>query len=100
MMARLTAWLALLALSACSRQYSPDTRADAAQIYREACLECHKPAANGSIFLLAADQATLAYISAKVRYGSWLMPAFPKLSAADLLKISAYALEYSDAADQ
>lgn len=86
---------ALILLSACSRDYAPDSKASGGQIYREACMECHKPAANGSIYILKAQNANSDYISAKVKNGSMLMPSFPHMTNADLGKISQFVLEYS-----
>ncbi|MDD4914486.1 MAG: cytochrome c [Methylococcales bacterium] len=99
MIARLSALGAALLLAACSRDYAPDDKADGARIYRDACQECHKPAANGSIFILQAEHANTAYIAAKVKNGSGLMPAFPGLKTDALHKISLYALEHSDTAE-
>lgn len=82
-------------LAGCSRQYAPDTQATGEQIFQAACLECHKPGANGSLFMLKEKNATTAYITEKVQAGSLLMPSFPNLKADDLLKVSTYALEHS-----
>lgn len=90
----------LILLVGCSREYAPDSRATGEQIFQAACLECHKPGANGSIYMLKAKNANTAYISEKVRAGSLLMPSFPKLKADDLLKISTYALEHSAVAGE
>ncbi len=86
----------LLSLSACSKDYSPAPQASGEQIFAAACAECHKPANNGSLYQLKPEHANLAYISEKIGKGSWLMPAFNRLSADDLLKISTYALEHSE----
>lgn len=85
----------LILLAGCSREYTPDSQATGEQIFQAACLECHKPGANGSIYTLKAKHANAAHISEKVRAGSLLMPSFPKLKDDDLLKISTYALEHS-----
>jgi cytochrome c551 len=86
---------ALILLAGCSREYAPDSQATGEQIFQVACLECHKPAANGSIYTLKAKNANAAYIGDKVHGGSLLMPSFPNIKADDLAKISAYALEHS-----
>lgn len=86
---------AALMLAACSREYTPADTATGEQIYRAACMECHKPAANGSIYTLKTENASAAYIAAKVHSGSLLMPSFPNLKTDDLAKISTYALENS-----
>ena len=85
----------IVVLSACSKDYTPDPQASGEQIFQTACAECHKPAPNGSLYQLKPENAHVAYISEKVSKGSWLMPAFNQLSAEDLTKISAYALEHS-----
>jgi len=86
---------AVLLLAGCSREYAPDSQATGEQIFQAACLECHKPAANGSIYTLKAKNANAGYIADKVHGGSLLMPSFPKMKADDLTKISTYALEHS-----
>ena len=91
---------ALVLICACSRDYAPNGKADGGQIYREACMECHKPAANGSIYILKTQNANTDYISAKVKNGSLLMPSFPHMTNADLGKISLYALEYSTISEE
>jgi len=88
-----------LILSACSRDYTPNADASGADIYAAACRECHPPANNGSIFLLSPAQNNLDVISTKIRYGSWLMPAFPKLNATQLHEISKFVLDNSDSAE-
>jgi len=87
-------------LDGCSREYAPDSSASGEQIYQAACLECHKPAANGSIYTLKAKNANAAYIAEKVHGGSLLMPSFPNLKSDDLTKISIYALEHSAIAEE
>ena len=90
----------MLLVGACSRDYAPEANASGEQIYRAACMECHAPAANGSIFILSGDHANAGYIAAQIKNGSLLMPAFPKLSSDDLLKISSFAMEHSDFAKE
>ncbi len=85
----------LILLAGCSREYVPDSQATGDQIFQAACLECHKPGANGSIFMLKAKNANTAYIAEKVQGGSLMMPSFPNMKADDLLKIGTYALEHS-----
>jgi len=87
-------------LNGCSREYAPDSGASGEQIYRAACMECHKPADNGSIYSLKAKNANIAYITGKVSAGSLLMPSFPNMKADDLAKISTYALEHSAVAEE
>jgi cytochrome c551 len=86
---------ALILLAGCSREYAPDSQATGERIFQAACLECHKPGANGSIYTLKAKNANAAYIADKVHGGSLLMPSFPNMKAEDLAKISTYALENS-----
>jgi len=93
---RLVMLTGILLAGACSREYVPEAGASGEQIYQAACRECHAPAANGSIFILSSEHANAGYIAAQVKNGSLLMPAFPKLSSDDLLKISTFALEHSD----
>lgn len=90
---------ALILLAGCSREYAPDSHATGEQIFQAACVECHKPAANGSIYTLKAKNANAAYIADKIHGGSLLMPSFPNMKAEDLAKISAYAFEHSAVAE-
>ena len=87
--------LFVLLLTACSREYTPEKQATGEQIYQAACHECHKPANNGSIFILKAENANKAYITVKVKLGSLLMPSFPNMKSDDLNKIGDFALEHS-----
>lgn len=91
---------ALTLLAGCSREYAPDSLATGEQIFQAACLECHKPAANGNIYTLKAKNANVAYIADKVHGGSLLMPSFPNMKADDLTKIGTYALEHSAVAGE
>ena len=100
MTAQLLVVAMLIFLEGCSREYSPDSRATGEQIYQAACMECHKPAANGSIYTLKAKNANAAYIAEKVHGGSLLMPSFPNMNTGDLAKISTYALEHSAVAEK
>jgi mono/diheme cytochrome c family protein len=90
----------LILLSACSRDYAPQAEIKAEQIFQTACRECHEPARNGSIFSLKPPQANIDYIAKKIRYGSWLMPSFPKMSNENLIKIADYVWHYSDIAEE
>ena len=93
---RFSILLIMTLLVACSREYAPDNNASGEDIYKAACLQCHKPAHNGSIFMLKAEKANKAYIGAKVQYGSLLMPSFPNITGKSLDKLSNFALEQSD----
>ena len=85
-----------LSLIGCSNNYAPDPEAKADYIFNTACLECHKPANNTSLFQLKPENANTAYITTKIQKGSFLMPAFPKFSESDLNKLSQYLLEQSE----
>ncbi len=91
---------ALILVVGCSREYAPDSHATGEQIFQAACLECHKPASNGSIYILKTKNANAAYIADKVHGGSLLMPSFPNMKADDLTKVSTYALEHSAVAEE
>ena len=95
-MARAACYLLGLCLMGCSNDYTPSPDTEAAHIFDSACLKCHKPANNTSLFQLKPENASLSYISAKIRQGSFLMPAFPNFSEQDLAKLSQYVLEQSE----
>lgn len=85
-----------LSLLGCSNDYVPAPEAQAEHIFNSACLECHKPANNTSIFRLKPENANANYIANKIQKGSFLMPAFSKFSEQDLAKLSTYLLEHSE----
>lgn len=85
-----------LSLLGCSNDYAPEPETRAEHIFNSACLECHKPANNTSIFQLKPENANSAYITKKIQQGSFLMPAFPKFTEQDLAKLSNYLLQNSE----
>ncbi|QWF70345.1 cytochrome c [Methylomonas paludis] len=87
-------------ISACSRDYQPADHANGEQIYLEACSQCHRTAANASIFQLHAKNTNANYISEKVLHGSAFMPSFPNITGNNLVLISDYVLEHSEIADE
>lgn len=84
-----------LSLTGCSHDYAPTPDEPAEHIFKSACLECHKPANNNSVFQLKPENANSTYISHKIQNGSLLMPAFPRFTAHDVAKTSHYVLEHS-----
>lgn len=88
--------LALLA-TACSQtnEYVPRPEASAADMFREACFECHQPQENGRYFDLDADMASVDAIAEKIKQGSLAMPAFPRIEGESLKRLSEYVLANS-----
>lgn len=82
-------------LSACSRDYAPDSKATAEEIYQAACSECHQADEQGVIFHMDAKNANATYIAHKVRSGSIRMPKFPKMKIQDINKLSVFVLAHS-----
>lgn len=95
-MRKTACYLLGLSLMGCNNDYAPNPDAQAEHIFNSACLECHKPANNTSLFQLKPENANIAYITHKIQKGSFLMPAFPKFSEQDLAKLSHYLLEHSE----
>ena len=95
-MPKAACYLFVLCLMGCSNDYTPSPDAQAEHIFNSACLECHRPANNTSLFQLKPENANLTYISRKIQQGSFLMPAFPNFSEQDLAKLSQYLLEHSE----
>lgn len=88
--------LPTLGVNGCSRDYAPQSDTDAAAMFVAACIECHRPALNGSLLQLSPEHATPAFIQNKIRQGSLLMPAFPRLADAQLERLSHYLLEHAE----
>lgn len=89
----------LLALFAagCSQtnEYRPAAGASAADVFREACFECHKPKQGDHYFELGADMASADAIADKVTGGGFTMPAFPHIQGETLQQLTQYVLSHS-----
>ncbi|MDH4284752.1 MAG: cytochrome c [Gallionellaceae bacterium] len=85
-----------LAMAGCSKPntYTPAAGASGADIFKAACLECHK-IENGKIFELAADKATPAAIAKKITEGGAIMASFPNIKGEELKAVSQYVIENS-----
>jgi mono/diheme cytochrome c family protein len=92
----LTITMAALAMVGCSKvnNYVPAAGASGEDIFKAACLECHK-IENGKIFELAADKANAAAIAKKVTEGGLMMSSFPGIKAEELAGLSQYVVENS-----
>lgn len=92
----LTVSVLALAVVGCSKtnNYAPAAGASGADIFKAACLECHK-IENGRIFELAADKANAATIAKKISEGGVMMSAFPNLKGEELKAVSQYVVENS-----
>jgi cytochrome c551 len=88
--------VAALAMAGCAKTntYTPAAEATGGDIFKGACLECHK-VENGRIFELAGANATAAAIAKKVSEGGLIMPAFPNIKAEALAGVSQYVIENS-----
>jgi len=80
----------------CSKtsDYSPAAGASGEDIFKAACMECHKDAAP-SIFELKADEATVASIKQRIAEGNMGMPKFPNIQGESLDKLAEYVLANS-----
>ena len=88
----------MLAINACSRDYSPPPTASGEKIFQEACAECHKADNKdnpGMIFALTAANANPTSIAQKIHTGSWKMPNFPNINAESMSKLSDYVLTHN-----
>lgn len=92
----LTVSLLALAVAGCSKtnNYAPAAGASGADIFKAACLECHK-VENGRIFELSADKANAATIARKITEGGVMMPSFPNLKGEELKAVSQHVVENS-----
>lgn len=92
----LTVSVLALAAVGCSKtnNYTPAAGASGADIFKAACLECHK-IENGKIFELAADKANAATIARKITEGGVMMSSFPNLKGEELKAVSQYVVENS-----
>lgn len=88
--------VAALAMAGCSKpnNYTPAAGASGADIFKAACLECHK-IESGKIFELAADNASAAAIAKKVTEGGKIMSSFPNIKGEELKGLSQYVIENS-----
>lgn len=92
----LTITMVALAMVGCGKvnNYTPAAGASGADIFKAACLECHK-IENNKIFELAADKANAAAIAKKVTEGGLMMSSFPNIKAEALAGVSQYVVENS-----
>ena len=88
--------VAALAMAGCSKpnNYTPAAGASGADIFKAACLECHK-IENGKIFELAADNAGAAAIAKKITEGGKIMSSFPNIKGEELKGLSQYVIDNS-----
>ena len=88
--------VAALAMAGCYKpnNYTPAAGASGADIFKAACLECHK-IENGKIFELAASNATAAAISKKVTEGGNIMSSFPNIKGEELKGLSQHVIDNS-----
>ncbi len=93
----LTAAASTLVLTACTNEYTPSEQANGEEIFKAACISCHKPIEGKDTiyYELSADKMNQAYIEAKITEGSLMMPKFPNLTGENLSAVSQYALEHS-----
>ena len=94
--AYLTITMMALAMAGCSKtnDYTPAAGASGQDIFKAACLQCHK-IENGKIFELSGDKANAAAIAKKVTEGGMIMPSFPNIKAEGLTGLSQYVIENS-----
>lgn len=87
----------IVALAACSNDYTPNKSATGQQIYQEACAGCHsgEPADPSKYWTMNKKNANKAYVTYKVKNGSFTMPKFNKINIDDLEKISEFVLKHS-----
>jgi cytochrome c551 len=88
----------VLLLPGCSKTYTPAPNATGQQIFQQACAECHKAEHKetpGMIFILAPEQANVAFIGETLHRRSLLMPEFPNIKDAQLQILSEYVLNHS-----
>ena len=92
----LTITMAALAMAGCSKpnNYTPAAGVSGADIFKAACIECHK-IENGKIFALAADKANAAAIAKKITEGGTIMASFPNIKGEELKAVSQYVIENS-----
>lgn len=83
-------------MAGCSKpnNYTPAAGDLGADIFKAACVECHKME-NGKIFELAADKASVAAIAKKVTEGGTIMASFPNIKGEELKGLSQYVIDNS-----
>jgi len=92
----MTLAVATLAVAGCSKtnNYTPAAGASNEDIYKAACLECHKKE-NGKIFELTAANGSASAVAKKVTEGGLMMPSFPNIKGEALAGVSQYVIENS-----
>jgi len=89
--------LVIITVTGCSKtsDYSPAAGASGEDIFKAACIECHKDAAP-KIFTFTADSANPATIQKAIANGNMAMPKFPNITDDALNKLTEYVLNNSE----
>ncbi|WP_198265315.1 c-type cytochrome [sulfur-oxidizing endosymbiont of Gigantopelta aegis] len=86
-----------LLLAGCSKDFAPETGASGEDIFKNACLDCHKAieGKDNIHYELTSENKNVDYIASKITEGSLMMPKFPNITGDSLKAVSLYALEHS-----
>ncbi|NOX92468.1 MAG: cytochrome c [Gammaproteobacteria bacterium] len=90
----------IVALSGCagSKDYTPAAGASGKDIFAQACIGCHGPVSDTELttfWEITTENASAAYITAKINQGSMRMPSFPNIKGAELEAITTFVLEHN-----
>jgi len=84
-----------LILSGGDNLYKPQT-SNPAEIYKEACIDCHGSGGQGDGLLYPAfdySELTLDVVKEKIAHGDWRMPAFHNIRQDTLLLLARFIMD-------
>ncbi len=96
----LLAVAAAVVLSGCagSNDYAPTAGTSGKEIFSQACVGCHGPISESELttfWEISSENANAAYVTAKIKEGSMMMPSFPNVKGAELEAITQFVLEHN-----
>ncbi|MCF7970071.1 MAG: cytochrome c [Methylococcaceae bacterium] len=95
---KLSLFILILSLTACSDDYTPRPTSSAKTIYLEACADCHSgEPENPEMYYWSINPKNInaRYIAHKVNAGSLTMPGFPNIQGESMRKLSEYVLQHN-----
>lgn len=83
--------------AACNSSYRPTQGEQAAQVFGEVCMGCHKPKADrdDAYFEMASADHNEAYITQKIRKGGMIMPRYAALTDQQVAELAQFVLQHS-----
>jgi cytochrome c551 len=84
-------------LAGCTSSYTATAGATGDDIYRDACVRCHRPLTEDPdhLFELSVDKMNAEYLVRRIHRGGVGMPGFPNIQGAELEALTGYVLARS-----